>query len=116
MGPAGPAFVIRPIEHVVLGGILGTPMRTTALALVVMIMAIASVDPLCCPDGCTRGALTLTHHAPTGSDCPICQPGAVAIARNRLVTGMAVASAPLPPERTVIDSFPPTIEHPPRPA
>jgi hypothetical protein len=116
MGPAGPAFVIRPIEHVVLGGILGTPMRTTALALVVMIMAIASVDPLCCPDGCTRGALALTHHAPTGSDCPICQPGAVAIAQNRLAAGMAVASAPLPPERAVIESFPPTIEHPPRPA
>ena len=91
-------------------------MRTTALALVVIMMAIASVEPLYSPDGCTRGALTLTDHAPTGSDCPICQPGAVAIAPNRLVGGMAVASAPLPPERAVIDSFPPTIEHPPRPA
>jgi hypothetical protein len=89
-------------------------MRTTALALLVIIMAIASVDPLYCPDGCTRGALTLTHHAQTGSDCPICQPGAVAIARNRLVAGMAVAYAPLSPERDVIESFPPTIEHPPR--
>lgn len=91
-------------------------MRSVALVLVVIIMAIASVDSLCCPDGCTRRDLSLTHHAQTGSDCPICQPGAVAIARNRLVAVIAVAPAPFPPERVVIDSFPSTIEHPPRPA
>jgi hypothetical protein len=89
-------------------------MRTTALALVVIIMTIASVDPLYCPDGCTRGDLTLTHHVQTGSDCPICQPGAVAIGRKGLVAGMAVASAPLSPEHNVIASFSPTIDHPPR--
>ena len=90
-------------------------MRTTALALVVMIMTIATVDPLCCADGCARGALALTHHA-SSSDCPMCQPGAVPIARNEVVAGIAVAPGPLPLQRAVIDSFSPIIEHPPRPA
>lgn len=89
-------------------------MRTIALALVAITMAIASVDPLYCSDGCTRGDLALTHHVQTGGDCPICQPGAAASARTGLVAGMAVAPAPSTPEHGVIDSFPPTIEHPPR--
>ena len=89
-------------------------MRTVALILTLIFTAIASTDPLYCSDGCTRGNLALTHQAQTGSDCPICQPGAVATSPNRLVAGTAVVSAPLSSEQAVIDSFSPTIEHPPR--
>jgi hypothetical protein len=89
-------------------------MRPIALALAVMIIAIASADPLCCPDGCTRGNLTLTRHSQTGSDCPICQPGAVAMGLDDLIAGLTVTPAPLRRENDVIDSFLPKIEHPPR--
>ena len=91
-----------------------TVMRTIAVILALIFTAIASTDPLYCSDGCTRGGLALTQHAQTGSDCPICQPGAVAISPSRLVASTAVVSAPLSPEQAVIDSFPSTIEHPPR--
>ena len=54
-------------------------MRGVALLLVPMITAIASVDPLYCADGCTRGDLAATTYcAQHGGDCPICQPGAAA--------------------------------------
>ena len=89
-------------------------MRTVALVLALIVTAIASADPLYCSDGCTRGELAVTNHALTGGDCPICQPGAVATAPSRLAAGTAVVSAPLSTEQAVIDSFPPSIEHPPR--
>jgi hypothetical protein len=89
-------------------------MRTVAFLLALIVTAIASTDPLYCSDGCTRGELALTNHAQTGSDCPICQPGAVATAPSLLAVGTAIASAPLSTEQAVVDSFPPSIEHPPR--
>lgn len=88
--------------------------RTVALVLALIVTAIASIDPLYCSDGCTRGELALTNHAQTGSDCPICQPGAVATAPSRLTAGTAIVSALLSSEQAVIDFFPPSIEHPPR--
>ena len=89
-------------------------MRTVAFLLALIVTAIASTDPLCCSDGCTRGELALTNHAQTGTDCPMCRPGAVATAPSRLAAGTVVVSAPLSSEQAVVDSFPPSIEHPPR--
>jgi hypothetical protein len=89
-------------------------MRTIALVLAVIFIAIASIDSLCCPDGCTRAGFAVTHPTPSGVDCPICQPGAVAAAPHRLTGGTWVVSFAFFPEYGVIDSFSPTIEHPPR--
>jgi len=95
-------------------GLYSDVMRTVAFVLAVIVTALASTDPLCCSDGCARGALAQTNHVQTGSDCPICQPGAVATAPSRLAAGTAIVSAPLSTEQAAIDCFPPTIEHPPR--
>jgi hypothetical protein len=91
-----------------------TWMRTVALFLAVIFVAIASIDPLCCADGCTRAGFAVTHHTQSGGDCPICQPGAVAAAPHHLAAGTLVVSLVFSPEDGVIDSFSPTIEHPPR--
>jgi hypothetical protein len=91
-------------------------MRTIALVLAVVFIAIASIDPLYCSDGCTRASLALTHHTQSGGDCPICQPGAAAIPPSELSAGTAVVALPFLPERALVRSFAPAIEHPPRPA
>ena len=90
-------------------------MRIVALSLVVIFVAITATDSLCCADGCTRAGLFLTHQEQTGGDCPICQPGAVALAPALLAAGRTIVRAPFLADQSVVQSFLPTIEHPPRP-
>ena len=91
------------------------PMRVVALALALVIAAISSVDPLCCADGCTRTDLAATtHSAPRGGECPICQPGAVAITPELPVACFELAATALPLAQTPLDSIARAIEHPPR--
>jgi hypothetical protein len=90
-------------------------MRVVALVLALLIAAIASVDPLCCADDCTRTEFAATgHSAPRGGECPICQPGAVAITARLPVARHELASTVLAVDQVPLDSIPRAIEHPPR--
>ena len=90
-------------------------MRRVALLLVLIFAAIAAVDPLYCPDGCTRADTAATSQcAQRGGDCPICQPGSVAAMPTLPIAGLVLTAATVSFEQSPLESVPRSIEHPPR--
>ncbi|MEP7307231.1 MAG: hypothetical protein ABJA98_17095 [Acidobacteriota bacterium] len=84
--------------------------------MALVITAIASVDPICCADGCTRTDFAASNHSsPRTGDCPICQPGAVALIPAVIVASLEPTSTALPTDRIPPASIPRVIERPPRP-
>lgn len=91
-------------------------MRVVALILALLITTIASIDPLCCADGCTGTNLSATNHpSPSDGACPICQPGAVATMPIVATTGLEPGSTTLPVDQLPLEAILRAIEHPPRP-
>jgi hypothetical protein len=85
-----------------------------ASVLALLILLIATADPLCCADGCEQGSLAATHSTQTGADCPTCLSAVLPLERAR--PGRPEAATQLTPiaQCWLLSTFQTDLDHPPR--
>ena len=90
-------------------------MRAVALILALLISTIASIDALCCADGCARSGVAEIHApSPPGTDCPVCQPGSIGPPAVLTVSNILLALPPVRLLQRPPDAFVRPLDHPPR--